>query len=314
MSCAKSKKIFLYKFIFVFSFFVFLSLIFYFTRYKFSTIKTINPVLSADLSNYDLNGDGKKEKLEQINGNNKIDFSLKSIENTLLLSSLTDDKKLFDINQSLKPKVFLYDLSRNGVKDIILQGSKNGNNILYCFNYNMKNKSFNNFYSSSKNIFGILDSNNTKSPTCYSLESKIGNSSIDSFMLVNNKYLDTTSSNNQVPSLNNILKFIDIIQLKYDIDTLPDIFSVSIPKKELSMLWNLDKKKYSYYFQNAFFYDYKWDEKSNPISIKCFLSFSKSEHQNSSISKECIITITLKKSDSDFKISSISIKGRDKAA
>lgn len=308
MNSTQYRKSLLYKCIFTFSFFALLSSIFYFTRYKFDTLKTINPILSSDLSNYDLNGDGNKETIEQINGNNKIDFSIKSEKDNILLSSLVKDNKLFDINQSLKPKLYLYDISRNGTKEIFIQGNKNSSNMIYCFNYDMRNRKFNCFYSSSKNIFGILDSNNTKSPACYSLESKIGNSSIDSFMLVNNKYLNTTSATSKVPSLNNILKFIDVVQLKYEIDDLPDIFLPSIPKKELSLLWNLEKKKYSYYFQNAFFYDYEWDKDNNPTSIKYYLSFSKSDRQNNNLSKEFTIIVDFKKMDSDYKIYSITSK------
>lgn len=286
-------------------FLIFLSsVVFYFTSIKFKTLQTIYPInISKDIK-YDLNGDGKEDSLQMIDGHNQIDFNIKFNNDDYYLSKEIEDNVLFTLNNHWLPKVFVHDISRNNIPELIIQGSKNQKSICYIFGWNKQN--FNNIYTTSKNIFGILDCKNTKTPQCYSLSSSEGVSSLNSFMLINNEILDTTKENPTIPSLDSTIRFINLIEIPYNLEDLPDIFTTSIDKDELSLLWNLDKDKYSYALQNAFFYDYKWNDSGQPSAIKWRLSFEKNNLKGSDTDKnELILLLDLQKIDSSYKITSI---------
>ena len=87
-------------------------------------------------------------------------------------------------------------------------------------------------------------------------------------MVINNDILNTSKDNNNIPSLDSVIKFINLVEYNYVVDELPDIFTSGINSNELSLLWNLDKDNYSYAFQNAFFYDYKWDANVDPTKME----------------------------------------------
>lgn len=284
---------------------IFLTLIvFYFTSNKFKTLQTIYPINMSNDMKYDLNGDGKEEILQIMNGQNKVDFNIRSHDSTYYFSNQVDDNILFTINNHWSPKIFLHDVSRDNIPEIILQGSKNNKSICYIFNWSKEN--FSNVYSTNKNIFGILDCKNTKTPQCYSLSSSEGISSLNSFMLINNDILNTTNENPTVPSLDTTINFINLVEAPYELSDIPDIFINSIDKKELSLLWNLDKENYSYAFQDAFFYDYEWNDSSDPSAIKWRLSFEKNNLKGSENDKsELVLLLNLNKINNSYKITSI---------
>ena len=125
-------------------------------------------------------------------------------------------------------------------------------------------------------------------------------------MLINDSPLDTSKDNLTLPSLDSVTQFIDLIQIPYVLDDIPDIFTSSIDKENLSLLWNLDKDNYSYSFQNAFFYDYKWTESGEPSSIRWRLSFEKSNLKGEANDKtEFILLLDLEKDNSSYKINAI---------
>lgn len=276
------------------------------TSNKFNSQETLYPInISKYNNNYDLNGDGIDDNFEVITGQNQIDFYIKSKDNDYYLSKQIPSGSVFDFNSHWNPKIFFHDLSRDSIPEIILLGSKNNKSICYVFKWH-KN-SFFNLYSSNKNILGILDSKNTKTPQLYSLSSSEGISSLNSFMIINNEILDTTKENTKIVSLDAVTKFINLIETPYELDEVPDIFKTSIAKSELSLLWNLDKENYSYAFQNAFFNDYDWnDNTGEPVALKWRLSFEKSQLKGSESDKEELsIILDLTKEDGNFKIASI---------
>ena len=125
-------------------------------------------------------------------------------------------------------------------------------------------------------------------------------------MLLNDAALDTSKDNLSIPSFDSVTKFIDIVQLPYVFDDLPDIFTTTIDKSDLSLLWTLDKDNYSYSFQSGFFYDYKWNESYEPSSLRWRLSFEKSSFKgNQSDKSEFILIMDLEKINDSYKINSI---------
>lgn len=278
--------------------------IIYFMSSKLKTLQTISPINISNNMQYDLTGDGIKDTVEILNSHNKIDFSINCSGDIYYLSSALPDKTLFTTNNNLEPKVFFNDISRDNIPEIILMGSKNNKYVNYVFHWNKKN--FDLVYSSENNIFGILDCKNSRTPRCYSLSASQGLSSLDSFMLINNSLLNTKEDSTNLPSLDSVTSFINLIELPYVLDDLPDIFTTSIDKENLSLLWNLDKDNYSYTFQNAFFYDYRWNESGEPSAIRWRLSFeksnSKASHNNRS---ELVFIVDLVKDGSSYKINAI---------
>ena len=274
------------------------------TSKKFETTQTIYPLDINENSKYDLTGDGKEDVIQIINGQNKIDYNIKSYTDDYFLSKKIPDKLLFTNNAHWKPTVYIHDLSRDKIPEIILQGSKNNKSISYLFHWN--GEDFSLVSSTEKNILGILDSKNSKTPELYSIDSKNGISSLESSMIINNDTLNTSKYNNNVPSLDSVIKFINLIEYNYVVDELPDIFTNGINSNELSLLWNLDKENYSYAFQNAFFYDYEWNDNGDPTNIKWRLSFEKNALNGSEGNKEeFIIFLDVKKDSSLYKITSI---------
>ena len=276
----------------------------HFVSDKFNSKQTISPINMSQDTKLDLTGDGIKDTLKLLNSQNKIDFNITNSTDNYFLSTAIDDNILFTNNTHWAPKVFLQDISRDNIPEIIIQGSKNNKCISYIFHWNKKN--FDLISSSTNNILGILDSKNSKTPECYSISSSEGMASLYSFMLINDTPLNTSKEHLSLPSFDSVTHFIDLIQLPYVFDDIPDIFTSNIDKKDLSLLWNLDKDTYSYSFQNAFFYDYKWTESGDPFSIRWRLSFEKSSLKGSQNDKtEFILLIDLEKNNSFYKINSI---------
>ena len=280
-----------------------ITLIYFFSN-KFKSIETISPINISQNNQFDLTGDSKKDVLQLLNSQDKIDCIVNCSHDNFYLSNQIDDKILFTPNNHLEPKIFLNDISRDNIPEIIIQGSKNNKSISYVFHWNKKN--FDLIFSSTNNIFGILDSKNSRTPNCYSVSSSEGFTSLNSFMLINDAPLDTSKDNLALPSLDSVIHFIDLIQIPYVLDDIPDIFTSSIDKENLSLLWNLDKDNYSYSFQNAFFYDYKWTDSGEPSSLRWRLSFEKNKLKGEENDKtELILLLDLEKDASSYKINAI---------
>ena len=277
---------------------------FYFHSSRTKSLQTVYPVNFSKDTDYDLTGDGFKDSFKLIDNENKIDLTIKTSSSEFYLSKEISDKTLFTRNIHWSPKIFMHDLSRNNIPEIILTGSKNSKCTYYLFGWN--NNKFNMLTSGNNNILGILDCKNSKTPECFSLSSSSGGNSLSSFMIINNKFVDTTTTNTSIPSIETALSFINLIELPYDLDELPDIFTIDINKDELSLLWNLDKDNYSYAFQNAFFYDYDWNDYAEPISLKWLLSFEKNKlNGNDGDKEELNIFLDIIKDHSTYKITTI---------
>lgn len=291
-----------------FSFVILLFLLF-FVLYLFNTKKTsLQALYPLDISKniqYDLNCDGNNDSLELVQSENKINVKIKLNSKDFFLANELPDKTLFTNSKTLKPNIFIHNNQRNNIPQIILMGSKNNIYTNYIFQWNKKNKKFDLLFNEPSNTLGILDCKNTKTPQFFSLDSLGGINTCKSFMLINNNLIDTTASNNPLP-YDTIENFINLMQLPYELDELPNIFTNSINKDELALLWSLNKENYTYKLQNAFFYDYDWNDNNEPISIKYRLSFKQESLTKSPKEEnELILLIDLAKTDTNYKITSI---------
>lgn len=297
----------LIKFIFLIIIGIIITMFLFLTCYKFNSKETLYPLNPAQNNSYDFNGDGAKDSIQLVEGQNKSDVCIKCSNNEFYLSKEVPDKILFTRNNHLNPKIFIHDLSRNYIPEIILLGSKNSKPITYIYQWDTSK--FKLVYQTNKNIFGILDCKNTRTPRCYSLNAANGLNSINSFMAINNSILDVSSDTKSLPSIDQVTNFINLVELPYTLDELPDIFTSNINPDELSLLWNLDKDNKSYAFQNAFFYDYDWNDVSIPTAIKWRLSFEKNVLKGNENDKEELVLLVdlIKDNSSSYKISSIQV-------
>lgn len=281
---------------------IFIVVIYFFTTNN-KTTQTIYPLDTSKNVLYDLNADGNKDSIEILNSENKSDIKIKSTTKEYLLSNEISDKILFTNSNTLKLNIFIHDDHRTNLPKIILMGFKNTAPVNYIFQWDKNSQKFSLIFSDTKNTLGILDCKNTKTPQYFSLDSIGGINSSKSFMIINNSNLNIVSD--LALPYDTIENFINLIQLPYELDELPNIFAQSISRDELSVLWSLNKENNSYKFQNAFFYDYDWNDNNDPTSIKYRISFKQESISKSYNPKELVFLIDLIKTDRRYKITSI---------
>ena len=282
----------------------------FFSFYKLNrNIKTATTFLSTltngDGITQDFDGDGENETIEIQKEKGYYIIKIKGKNKELTLKDKNDCETIASICNNWPLKIDVLDLSRDGIPEIIVRGSKDNLPVNYIFTW--KNENFHNIYSSTDNILGILDSTNSRTPKFLSLSSSKGDNSTNAYIFNGDVLKDISFSKPIVPGLNSVQSFIDLIQVQYEISDPPNIFTSEIPSNELSLLWNLDKETYRYDFQNGYFHDVSWDESGEVLSLTWCLSFQQVKIQDpDNNKKEALIYITVKKDDyKNFKISSI---------
>lgn len=270
--------------------------------------KTISSFISSSIHNNtekDFDGDGSIDSLIIDKKNNHYIVKIKTSKNEYTLKNDVLGDALIDLYDSVAIKINTIDLSRDGLPEIILSGYKNASPITYIFKW--LNDDFKEVFSTQKNICGVLDSSNSRTPKIlYTLSDK-GDEATEAFIFNGTSTKDISFSKPHIPSLDVIQKFIDLIQLDYEIAETPDLFTAYINSDELGILWTLNKETYRYSFQNGYFYDINWDKNGLPASIIWSLSFEKVNSTDSSKLKEELF-FSIKTDINEFreyKISSI---------
>lgn len=277
----------------------------YFFLANNTTVETFTPVTSKNYIDFDLDGDGEKDKIEISKENNSYILNIKSKDKTYSLLTKDGSTLLGDSISKFPIKVNIMDLSRNNIPEIIVQLSKDKSPINYVFSWNGSN--FVNTFVSTDNILGILDSNNNKTPKLLSLSSSKGDGSTKGFIFLGDNLKDITFSKQKVPGLSPIQGFIDIIEAPYELSEAPNLFTPNIDSSELAILWGLDKDNTRYSFQNGYFTDFKWDSNGNVLGVSWTLSFESVKNTNdSSPAKELLLYLTVQDDGyGSLKISSI---------
>lgn len=267
---------------------------------KKKSISTFSPI-NSDTS-IDINADGTNELLKV--NNNNISLILK--DKTINFSSYYNDKSLTSSPYSWPAKAYAFNLSRRLSPELILQTNNNKHSNIAIFQY--YNDKLIKLYSEDKNIFGILNLNTSKTPTCYTMNSSQGNSSLKSFMISNNEIIDTTKYYKEIPDIDNILTFINLVEQDFEIDVAPDIFMENIESNQLGILWNLSKENYAYSFQDAFFTNDFIDNQGNITSMIWRITFEKYNKNSDSNKKETVFLVTTELNENNnYKISGISL-------
>lgn len=290
----------------VFLIIIFLLFSFYYIfKYSKNISNTLATIDINEETPLDFNGDGEIETLEVNKEKNTYTVKIKTASKDYILQPSDNSKILGEVNASWPLKINTLDLSRDGTPEIIIRSFKDSKPINYIFTWNSDD--FVNIYTSSTNIIGVLDSTNSRTPIILSLSSSEGDTSTTSYLFNGKTLKDTTFSKTNVPNLNLVQSFIDLIEAPYELSDTPDIFSSQIASADLSILWSLDKNLYNYAFQNGYFYDSNWDDSGNIATINWCLSFESAKKLDSAgEKKELLIYLTIEKdSYNAFKISAI---------
>ena len=250
---------------------------------------------------YDFDGDGIKDELLISEPNDYYEVKIKTSKKEFLLNCSNMDS--LRICPSYNLKVNILDLSRDNIPEIILTNYYNNSCQYYIFKWN--GDSFENIFCCTDNILGIFNSNNSRTP--FVLKSNFSNkNNFSSYFINGNELSDITTSNLKIYSLDEIEKFIDLIEYSYEIMELPDIFTDNISSEELKIFWSLNKDTSQYKFQSAYFYDNDWNSLGEPSSIIWSLSFQQfDKYDSSKAPKEIIIHLTTTLDINQYKISSI---------
>lgn len=266
-----------------------------------NTINVFSPINLNSEYSFDINGDGSFDKITF--ENSKINITC---NNEFFCLNDLCDYKTFQSSDSFPVKVFIKKLTKKNSYDIIVQFPYDNKSKTLIFTWD-KDK-FINLLSEDKNIFGILDYNTSKTPQYFLLDSSVGLASKNSYMLIGNENVEITNDSLPLKDLNSILKLIGIVEADYEVDEDYNIFTENIDPKDLYILWTLDKSKFVYSFQDAYFENNKYDNESNLYSTKWRITFEKYLKGNGDSSKtEFVIYVTTEKfSETEFKVSSIS--------
>ena len=272
---------------------------------RYTTLSTSSNAFKENINKYDLDGDGNVDDIEFSTNSKGYLINIKTHTGNFLLESSDYVENFIDICDSFNIKLQFSDLSRDGIPEIIISGMKD--NCLTSYIFYWDGLQFSELLSTTSNITGVLNSNNSICPNfLYGISSK-GDSSTEGIYFVNDSIKNISFSNPKIPTFNIVQSFIDIIELDYELDTTPDIFSNNISTEELALLWNLDKEQNNYSFQSGYFSDTNWNSQGEIENMHWILSFQKydSSKSKNSISEIVIFLNIILDEHGNYKIESI---------
>lgn len=268
-----------------------------------TVINTAGKAIIQQTLKSDLNGDGKKDSIYiALKENNDYHIYATINNEDYVLKPGDKIKSLGRYSLNHPMTLNLLDLDRNNIPELIIQSSEDKTTIQHLFKWT--GEEFKNLFSSTNNIFGLLDSNNGKTPKIISFSINNSKEDIQKYMLLNNSLKNISYDNLDIPGFNSILEFINIVSLDYNLSELPNIFVDYISSEDLSQLWKLDKDTFYYTFQDAFFIDTKWNELGELSSCNWNIRFKKILKSNETQSSQVNFSITLEKTQEKFLITS----------
>ncbi|SHI86047.1 Repeat domain-containing protein [Clostridium cavendishii DSM 21758] len=274
-----------------------------YVNFNEATVVTMSNTKDDDTIKKDLNGDGNEDLLYIASKNGKY-YLEASINNKTL--ALNPNKQLNTLGYSYPywpMSLSFIDLNRDKKPELIIQSSQDNSPVQHIFVYN--NNEFQDIYSSTNNIIGILDSKNNKTPKLFSLSIKNGISEIQNYMIIDNTIKNISYENYQIPAINSIERFVNLIESPYVIAEPPSIFSENINSNDFSILWRLDKDNFSYVLEDAFFTDTKWDKDGKTETISWNMNFKRTNKTNISNIDRLNIKLEISKNNSGYLISKI---------
>lgn len=235
----------------------------------------------------------------------KNSYSVKvSSKNKDYILTSNNSKVLGEVNPSFPLTAYQIDLNRDFIPEIITIGKVDKQPMIHVFQF--ADNTFNEVFSTNNNLFGLLNSSNTRNPVLISLSSKKGDESTTNYILENSILRNISRDPMLVPGLRPLQIFIDTIEFSYEISETPEIFNSNIDRSQLSILWQLDKENYNYSFQYGFFKDISWNSSGDITDMLWDLSFDRSfKSSGDKPSSEFKLSLKLTNTPNGFKISQI---------
>ncbi|MGL5820230.1 MAG: hypothetical protein ACRCYE_01190 [Sarcina sp.] len=226
---------------------------------------------------------------------NKYIIEIDTTKNKYTLEPKKPLNTFGNIDSISPPNIFAFDISRDNSPEIFIQSFDETTPIQHI--YTFKQNTYKHLFSSTNNVLGILDSNNSKTPKVYSFSLESPDKSLQKHMLINDTYKNISFFNDEIPGLFCIISLIDSLcyQKPYD-----NIFTEKSSCTEIKKLDNIFNDKANFIFLDALFCDVSWSSYDLIDTLKWTLRF-KSLNSNKIIK----LNILTKKYSNKFLIEKI---------
>lgn len=277
-----------------------------------TTTPTFSLITDSKIIKADLTGDGKEDVLYIRNENNKYNLEINAKDQSLFLEP---DKKLATLGSYSgywPMRVKLSDLTRDKIPEILVQASEKDLPVMHIFNYS--GGKFNDIFSSSNNVMGILDSKNSRTPKLVCGNLTDSGIKFTSYMMLSDKLESYGYNYSQdfmgKATMQTFIKYIEGLPAK-EADKPKDIFSDNMNGVDLSIIGKMAGSNNEYKFQDALFSDTKWDKKGNIAEISWIVSFKASSNIKNGVKTNYTLNVGLKpiaiKNDTKYQIFSMEI-------
>ncbi len=259
----------------------------------------------------DLNGDKKKDTivvkhtdqgiLAQVNLNKDKTFSL---DYSPALPTLGEFSAYWPI------RISTLDITRDNSKEIFLQSSFHNKPVQHIFTWD--GSKYINLFSSTDNLLGFIDSNNSKTPKVILGNFENGNIDFKGYIYNKGVFEEfTDSSPINLAGKDTISNLITLIQgLPNPYISVPNYFYSQISGSDLESLFRLANGSNTFKFQDGYFIDLAWNENGNITCENWILNFRAMSTSNSSEVTNMTINLMINKYDDEdfpYKITSFNV-------
>lgn len=266
------------------------------------TASCISLINNSGSYSIDLNGDGNKDFIYYTVKNNKYHIYVESNGSE---DELIPNQPLNIIGTDTLKNISLHfmDVTRNHIPDIFVQSFDNKTPVTHIFS--LSDKKFKDIFSSTDNCIGTIDTSNNRTPKVISFNITKEDEEIKEFMYINNRFSNISYEKDSIDCIPVVQSLIGTIELPYEVESGPDIFTTNADDYTKSILWRLLKVNNTYTFNSCFFKDSKSDKNGNPIEYTWLLNFSRYSKDESKLLSTEIFTINIIKVDDSYKVNSI---------
>lgn len=276
-----------------------------------SSISVFTSIQKDNIWEEDLNGDKKKDTIilkntnqgfiAQVNLNKNKTFSLDYSKNLPTLG---------EYSPYWPPRILTLDISRDNSKEIFLQSSFHNKPVQHIFTWD--GSKYVNLFSSTNNLMGFLDSNNSKTPKVITGNYESGDIKFSGY-LFNKGNLEKFTDTNPLtlPGEDTISNLISLIQtLPNQYISVPNYFYSQISGSDLESLFRLANGSNNFKFQDGYFIDLAWHENGTITCSNWILNFRSMSTSDSSEVGNMTINLMLNKYNDEvfpYKITSFNI-------
>lgn len=287
-----------------------------FSGYEFifasdSSLPVFNLVQKDNILEEDLNGDKAKDTIlikhtsegliAQVNLNKSKTFSLDYSKD---LPTLGEYCAYWPI------RISTLDISRDNSKEIFLQSSFHNKPVQHIFTWD--GNKYVNLFSSTNNLLGFFDSNNSKTPKVIIGNYEGGNIDFKGYIYNKGNLEEFTNTNPlSLAGADTISNLISLVQsLPNQYISVPNYFYSQISGSDLESLFKLANGSNNFKFQDGYFTDLAWQENGTITCANWVLNFRATNTSDSSKISNLSINLMINKyNDDDFpyKITSFNI-------